>query len=43
MEISTKFRPERLSAELGAAGFAVEQTWTDADGDFALTLARRGA
>jgi len=42
VEISTKFRPERLGAELGAAGFAVERTWTDADGDFALTLARRG-
>ena len=43
VEISTKFRPEGIRAELGAAGFAVERTWTDAGGDFALTLARRGA
>ncbi|MEW1954335.1 L-histidine N(alpha)-methyltransferase [Terrabacter sp. NPDC080008] len=41
VEISTKFRPERLRDELAAAGFGVERTWTDAEGDFALTLARR--
>ena len=41
VEISTKFRLESLRDELGAAGFAVERTWTDAAGDFALTLARR--
>ncbi|KRF46707.1 L-histidine N(alpha)-methyltransferase [Terrabacter sp. Soil810] len=41
VEISTKFRRESLRDELGAAGFTVERTWTDADGDFALTLARR--
>jgi L-histidine N-alpha-methyltransferase len=40
VEISTKFRPERLGEELGAAGFAVARTWTDDGGDFALTLAR---
>ena len=40
VEISTKFRPERIRDELGAAGFTVERTWTDEDGDFALTLAR---
>ncbi|GAA3706843.1 L-histidine N(alpha)-methyltransferase [Terrabacter ginsenosidimutans] len=41
VEISTKFRPERLRDELAAAGFAVRRSWTDDDGDFALTLARR--
>ena len=39
VEISTKFRPDQLRNELHAAGFAVEQLWSDAD--FALTLARR--
>jgi L-histidine Nalpha-methyltransferase len=42
VEISTKFRVEGIAAELGAAGFAVERTLTDDEGDFALTLARRG-
>ena len=41
VEISTKFRPDGIRAELAAAGFAVERTWTDRDGDFALTAARR--
>jgi uncharacterized SAM-dependent methyltransferase len=41
VEISTKFRRESLRDELGAASFTVERTWTDDDGDFALTLARR--
>lgn len=41
VEISTKYRPERLRDELGAAGFTVERTWTDDGADFALTLARR--
>ena len=40
VEISTKFRLERLGEELGAAGFAVARTWTDECGDFGLTLAR---
>lgn len=40
IEISTKFRPERIRDELAAAGFSVERTWTDQGGDFALTLAR---
>lgn len=39
IEISTKFRPDGLRAELAAAGFAVDHLWSD--GDFALTLARR--
>ena len=41
VELSTKFRPEGLRDELAAAGFAVDRTWTDDGGDFALTLARR--
>jgi len=41
IEISTKFRPEGIRAELAAAGFAVEEIFTDAPGDFALTLATR--
>lgn len=41
VEISTKFRPEGIRAELGDAGFAVRRMWTDADGDFAVTLAER--
>ena len=41
VEISTKFRPEGIRAELADAGFEVAQTWTDPAGDFALTLARR--
>ncbi|MEV0402675.1 L-histidine N(alpha)-methyltransferase [Actinoallomurus sp. NPDC050550] len=39
-EISAKFRRERLDAEAGAAGMAIDRFWTDADGDFALTLVR---
>lgn len=39
VEISTKFRPDQLRTELAAAGFVLEQLWSDAD--FALTLARR--
>jgi len=40
-EISAKFTPAGLDAELAEAGFAVEAAWTDLDGDFRLTLARR--
>jgi L-histidine N-alpha-methyltransferase len=43
VEISTKFRPEGIAAELTAAGFTVAQTWIDHGGDFALTLAMRSA
>ncbi len=39
-EISAKFRPERLRAELAAAGLATTRFWTDRDGDFGLTLAQ---
>jgi L-histidine N-alpha-methyltransferase len=38
-EISAKFRPEGVAAELAAAGFAIDASWTDAGGDFRLTLA----
>lgn len=41
VEISTKFRPEGIRQELTAAGFDVSEIWTDAAGDFALTLAHR--
>ena len=43
IEISAKFRLDSLAEELAAVGFAVERTWTDPAGDFALTLARRAA
>jgi len=39
-EISTKFTPTQVRAELAAAGLAAEAAWTDAGGDFLLTLAR---
>jgi len=39
-EISTKFVPAALDAELTAAGFEVVGAWTDPDGDFRLTLVR---
>lgn len=40
-EISTKFRPEQVAAELEAAGLRVERRWSDPDDDFALWMARR--
>lgn len=40
-EISTKFAPDDLAAELSAAGLPVVETWTDSAGDFQLTLSRR--
>ncbi len=40
-EISTKFQPQRVRAELQAAGLQPEACWTDTAGDFALWLARR--
>jgi L-histidine Nalpha-methyltransferase len=39
-EISAKFRPAGIAAELAAAGLQTMAFWTDADGDFGLTLAR---
>ncbi|MDQ3756909.1 MAG: L-histidine N(alpha)-methyltransferase, partial [Actinomycetota bacterium] len=38
-EISAKFRRERVEAELAAAGLALRHWWTDAAGDFAVSLA----
>jgi L-histidine N-alpha-methyltransferase len=40
-EISAKFTRERLEADYRAAGLALDRWFTDADGLFALTLARR--
>lgn len=39
-EISAKFRRDRLESELGAAGLALTEFWTDPAGDFSLSLAR---
>jgi L-histidine N-alpha-methyltransferase len=41
VEISTKFRPDRLEAELDDAGFELCELWTDGNGEFGLVLARR--
>jgi L-histidine N-alpha-methyltransferase len=38
-EISAKFTPERVVAELDRAGFVVEEMWGAEDGEFLLTLA----
>lgn len=38
-EVSCKFRPEGVSAELGAAGLRCLRWWTDDAGDFGLSLA----
>jgi L-histidine N-alpha-methyltransferase len=38
-EISAKFRPSGIKAELAAVGFRTLKFWTDPDGDFGLTLA----
>jgi len=40
-EVSAKFRHEKVADELGAAGLRLAEWWTDDDGDFALSLARR--
>jgi L-histidine N-alpha-methyltransferase len=40
-EISTKFDPATLDAELADAGLAHVTSWTDPHGDFLLTLSRR--
>ena len=41
-EISAKFRRDGVAAELAAAGLELVRFWTDADGDFGLSLSRRG-
>ncbi len=40
-EISAKFRRDRVQAELAAAGLELAEWWTDPEGDFALSLARK--
>jgi L-histidine N-alpha-methyltransferase len=40
-EISAKFTPERVAADLQAAGLALDRLFTDDDALFALALARR--
>jgi L-histidine N-alpha-methyltransferase len=40
-EISAKFRRARGQAELAAAGLELAEWWTDPEGDFALSLARK--
>lgn len=40
-EISAKFAPAELAAELGAAGMVPVRTWADPDQRFTLALARR--
>ena len=42
-EISSKFTRERVAAELAAANFEVGGSWTDASGDFLVTLAHPGS
>ncbi len=39
-EISAKFRPAGVEAELAAAGFALERWWTDSQQRFGVSLAR---
>ncbi|GFG86977.1 L-histidine N(alpha)-methyltransferase [Mycolicibacter algericus] len=40
-EVSCKFRPDQVAAELAAAGLRRRRWWTDAAGDFGLSLAVR--
>lgn len=40
-EVSAKFRPEGVVAELDAAGFDLVEFWTDSSDDYAVSLARR--
>jgi L-histidine N-alpha-methyltransferase len=42
-EVSAKFRREGIEAELERAGLRVAAWWTDAHGDFGLSLARPGS
>jgi L-histidine N-alpha-methyltransferase len=41
-EVSAKFRRPGVEAELAAAGFELQHWWTDAAGDFALSLSVAG-
>jgi L-histidine N-alpha-methyltransferase len=40
VEVSTKFRRERIEPELRDAGLRVESWWTDARADFAVAMVR---
>jgi L-histidine N-alpha-methyltransferase len=40
-EISAKFRRDKVQTELAAAGLELSEWWTDPEGDFALSLARK--
>lgn len=40
-EVSAKFRPEGVAAELAAAGLRRTRWWTDAAGDFGVSLAAK--
>ena len=42
-EISAKFTPERVEAELAGAGLELRELWTDSGGRFALSLSARPA
>jgi L-histidine N-alpha-methyltransferase len=37
-EVSAKFRPDGVAAELSAAGFTMSHWWTDTGGQFGLSL-----
>jgi L-histidine N-alpha-methyltransferase len=37
-EVSCKFRPEQVEAELATADLGLSEWWTDGAGDFALSL-----
>ena len=39
-EVSAKFRPDGIDAELAAAGLVTVERWFDDDGDYAVTLSR---
>ena len=41
-EISAKFTRARVEEELTAAGLELDELMTDAAGDFAVTLSRKG-
>jgi L-histidine Nalpha-methyltransferase len=41
-EISAKFHPDRIAAELRDAGFVPQRWWTDAAGDFGVALCSGG-
>ncbi len=43
VEISNKFRIDQLDAELASLGFELAHSWTDANEDFGMVLARRTA